>query len=439
MATPRSLRLVASAVVVAAVCLMIGGSTLLLGVCGPFNDFSDATFCPFVLEILYLGITTGTTPTTFDPASSANRLQMAAFLSRTVDSVLKRGGRRASLNQFSTPQNATVLGLVTVPPFPRLLRSDGADVWVASEGSGAGRVSRVRASDGAILQTWTSLGDAYGVLVAAGAVIVTAETNPGRLYRIDPTQAPAAPTLVASNLGGDPTSVAFDGGRVWTGNVTPGSVSIITPGSSIPWSATTVTAGLTRPWGVIFDGANMWVTDHTAGTLLKLDAAGAVLQTVTVGVFPDIPTFDGSNIEVPNLTSVTVVRVSSGAVLGTLTGIGLGPGLPAAAFDGQRILVQPGLRQRLPLEGGRLVAARLVPDGRRITALSAHAATGSSWISLNGASKIALLTRALRQLVPGSSSGPAASRRLPPPGQRSGRRSPPRTGPRACCRCRLRS
>ena len=86
--------------------VIVGGAgSVLLGVCGPFTDVTDATFCPFVLEIFTLGITTGTTPTTYDPGGNVSRLQMAAFLSRTVDGVLKRGSRRAALNQFWTPRN----------------------------------------------------------------------------------------------------------------------------------------------------------------------------------------------------------------------------------------------------------------------------------------------------------------------------------------------
>ena len=339
MPTARSLRLAANAIVLSAVCLMMGGSTILLGVCGPFTDVSDAVFCPFVLEIFYLGITTGTTATTFDPAGNVNRLQMAAFLSRTVDSVLKRGGRRAPLNQFSTPQNASALGLVTVGDLPNLLKSDGADIWVAVQG-GSGSVARVRASDGKLLATWTGTGDAYGVLVAAGSILVTGDQSPGKLYRIDPTQAPGAATLVASNLGNDPAAVTFDGSRIWTANRGgTGSVSIVTPGAAIPWTVTTVTVGFARPWGPVFDGANIWVTNHDTGTLLKLDAGGAILQTVTVGTFPDFPAFDGSNIWVPNAASLSVVRASSGTVLATLTGNGLDFGSPSVAFDGQRILV----------------------------------------------------------------------------------------------------
>src|SRR5262252_4957711 len=99
-------------VVTAAVLLGAGG--WLLGNCGPFTDVAADVFCPFVLEIFYLGITTGTTATTYDPAGNVTRLQMAAFLSRSVDALLKRGSRRAALGQFSTPKPGTVLAQTTV-------------------------------------------------------------------------------------------------------------------------------------------------------------------------------------------------------------------------------------------------------------------------------------------------------------------------------------
>jgi len=390
MPTVRSFRLAANAVVLAAVCLMIGGSTILLGVCGPFTDVSDAVFCPFVLEIFYLGITTGTTPTTFDPTGNVNRLQMAAFLSRTVDGVLKRGGRRASLNQFSTPQNDTVLGLVTVGTLPNLLKSDGADIWVAVQG-GTGSVARVRASDGKLLQTWTGAGDAYGILVAAGSILVTGDVNPGKLYRIDPAQAPGAVTVVASNVGNDPTALTFDGSRIWTANHGgTGSVSIVTPGAAIPWTVTTVTTGFSTPWGPVFDGTNIWVTNHGPGTLLKLDAAGAILQTVTVGTFPDFPAFDGTNIWVPNAASVSVVRASSGVVLATLTGNGLNVGAPAIAFDGQRILVTGQFAEVVSLwKAADLSPLGFFPTGAGSAPFGACSDGINFWISLNGSDKIA--------------------------------------------------
>src|SRR5215470_6001260 len=125
--------------------LLIGLTTALFGTCGPFTDVALDVFCPFVLEVFYTGITTGTTPTTYDPTSPVTRLQMAAFLSRTVDGVLRRGRRRSALNQNWTPQNDIVLPTTSVGLQPLLLQSDGADVWVATVNGGAG-VVRVRAS-----------------------------------------------------------------------------------------------------------------------------------------------------------------------------------------------------------------------------------------------------------------------------------------------------
>jgi len=41
-------------------------------------------------------------------------------------------------------------------------------------------------------------------------------------------------------------------------------VSIVTPGSTIPWTVTTVTAGFAQPQGILFDGSNIWLTDKLA-------------------------------------------------------------------------------------------------------------------------------------------------------------------------------
>jgi hypothetical protein len=340
MSFARPLRRILAALPVVAAVLLLGASSVLLGVCGPFTDVAADSFCPFVLEIFTLGITTGTSPTTYDPASPVSRLQMAAFLSRTVDGVLRRGSRHAAVSRFWTPQNENVIGLTTVGALPRLLRSDGADIWTAVQGPAT--VTRVRASDGKLLQTWTGVSDPFAVLVAAGLVIVTGDQDPGKLYTIDPRQPAGAATLVASNLGKQPEAITFDGARVWTANrVVPATVSIVTPGAAIPWTVTTVTTGFTRLQGAVFDGNNVWVSDSGVGKLFKLDSAGAILLTVTVGLTPLNPVFDGTNIWVPNNNpgTLSVVRAATGAVVQTLTGNGLAFGSTAAAFDGERILV----------------------------------------------------------------------------------------------------
>ena len=319
--------------------VLAGASSSLLGSCGLFTDVAADAFCPFVVEIFTLGITSGTSATTYDPAGNITRLQMAAFLSRTVDGVLKRGSRRAALQRFWNTDQIW-FGKTIIDPSPFLLASDGQDVWVACTG-GTGTVVRVRGGDSKILETWTGAFKAVGVVAANGDIFVTGEQSPdGHLYRIRPsTDVAGAVTTIATNLGGNPLGISFDGGSLLTANAS-GSVSIVGLTGVETYTVTTVTAGFSGPNGVVFDGQHTWVTDTSAGTLLKLVSPAAILQTVTVGTAPEYPAFDGANIWVPNYgsNSVTVVRASTGAVLATLTGNDLN-GPKSVAFDGERIVV----------------------------------------------------------------------------------------------------
>ena len=368
--------------------VVAGASSALLGVCGPFTDVAADAFCPLVLEIFYLGITTGTTATTYSPSDNVTRLQMAAFLSRSVDGVLRRGSRRAALNHFWTPQSELSLAMTTVGGTARQVASDGTDVWVAN---GAGTVTRVRGGDGKLLETWTGADLATGVLTAIGAVFVTGSTNPGNLYQVDPTRPAGAVTTVASNLGKAPQGIAFDGSRLWTAN--DGSVSIVTPAASLPWPVTTVSSGFAALFGMLYDGGHMWVTDITDGNLLKLNGIGGILQTVTVGSVPGFPVFDGTNIWVPNFGSntISVVRASNGTVLATLTGNGLNkPDM--AAFDGERILVtnfNAGADSVSLWKAADLSVLGAFSTGAGSLPIGACSDGAYFWITLQGTSKLA--------------------------------------------------
>ena len=308
----RPVMLIAAMIVVTAASTRLRADQT--GTCGgasitiPFDDVLPANifFCS-IAEAYFSGLTNGTTPTTYNPADPVPREQMAAFVTRTMDQSLRRGSQRAALDQFWTTQSANNLALTPLPPpisTPQLVKSDGADVWVANNGNG--RVYRVRASDGKLLETWTGADGAYGVLCAMGKVFVTGDTNPGKLYQIDPTQPAGAVTALSSSLGDDPLGIAYDGQRIWTANEGQ-SVSIITLNPTV---VTNVPSGGNLLAGVIYDGTNIWVTDESTGQLDKLDSTGAILQTVDVGTRPRFPAFDGTNIWVPNLFSntVTVVR-----------------------------------------------------------------------------------------------------------------------------------
>jgi hypothetical protein len=380
-------------VLVSAAAALLGAiATSALGSCGPFTDAAADAFCPFVLEVFTLGITTGTTATTYDPSGNVSRLQMAAFLSRSVDGVLRRGNRRAPLRQFSTPTVGALLGATPVGAGPVAVESDGTDLWVP--GLGTGSVSRVRGSDGRLLETWTGATSPVGIVVALGRVFVTAAfgNGPGKLYMIDPSQAAGAVTTVATNLGGFTEMAAFDGTHIWVANLN-NAVSIVTPAATVPWTVTNVSTGFLGPAGILYDGGNVWVTDYFAGTLLKLNAAGAVLQTVTVGGTPAIPVFDGANIWIPNPpgNSVSVVRSSNGAVLATLTGNGLNGPL-WAAFDGQRVLAVNtalGADSVSLWKAADLTAIGSFSTGAGTTPIAAASDGINFWIALQDANKLA--------------------------------------------------
>lgn len=312
-----------------------GGVTITL----PFTDVGGNLFFCEIAEAFFSGLTNGTTPTTYSPSQNVPREQMAAFITRTMDQSLKRGSRRAALQQFWSPTSPDGFGFTTVGGTPVQVACDGADLWVTDFTGGT--VSRVRASDGKLLETWTGATNAYGVVVAKGKVFVSGHTNPGKLYQIDPTQPAGMVTTLTSSLGDSPRGISFDGSRIWTANQ-GGSVSIVTLGTI---TVNTVSAGFTLPIGILYDGSNIWVTDQGVlnGGLFKLDSNGAIIQTVDAPFAPAFPVFDGTNIWVPNSGSITmtVVRASTGTVIATLFDVFIDHPI-AAAFDGERILITNG-------------------------------------------------------------------------------------------------
>jgi hypothetical protein len=373
-----------------------GGATTTV----PFTDVMNSVFFCEIAEAFFSGLTNGTTPTTYSPSDLTPREQMAAFVTRTMDQSLKRGSRRASLDQYWTPTSLDGIGFTPVSSEPRMVKSDGTDVWVASAlQDGSGTVSRVRCSDGKLLETWTGAAFSFGVLVAKGRIFVTGNDNPGKLYQIDPTQTAGVVTTLTSSLGFFPRGIAFDGARVWTANegvLQPGSVSIVTLN---PVSVTTIATGFIAPYGMLYDGSNIWVTDSGDSTLKKLDASGNILQTVSVGNEPRFPAFDGTNIWVPNVNAVTVtvVRAATGTVLATLSGNGMN-GPFAAAFDGERIMVtNNGFHAMAAMRPGPVSlwnAASLAPLGSISFGTSSFPRGVCSdglnfWIALQGTNQLA--------------------------------------------------
>ena len=97
-----------------------GGATTTL----PFTDVMGNIFFCDIAEAFFSGLTNGVTPTTYQPSATVLRDQMAAFVSRTQDSALRRGSRRAALKQWSTPSAVPMTGRTIVGDHPTLAESD---------------------------------------------------------------------------------------------------------------------------------------------------------------------------------------------------------------------------------------------------------------------------------------------------------------------------
>ena len=110
------------------------------GTCGgamtalPFTDVAGNVFFCQIAEAYFSGLTNGTTPTTYSPSNGVSREQMAAFVTRTQDSALRRGSRNAALGRWGLPTRVVVAE--SVANGARQVKSDGADLWVASEAGG---------------------------------------------------------------------------------------------------------------------------------------------------------------------------------------------------------------------------------------------------------------------------------------------------------------
>jgi hypothetical protein len=316
--------------------------------CGPFTDVTPQ-FCPYVLEMYYLGITAGTSATTYSPNNPVTRGQAAVFVSKGINQALARSSKRAALGQWwlTAPHWDAGLGIAPGLDEAQGCTCDGADVWAAD--SGQNTVVRFRASDGKIVDSWTVATRPFQVLSAMGRIFI-ADVEPGvpgSLYMIDPAQPSGDATLVAGNLGAQPQRIVFDGARLWTVNADGGaatsSLSIVTPDSGTPWPVTTVTQGFSFLEDIVWDGSSIWVTDGGAGSLLRLDANGAIVQTVPASN-PGRMVFDGTNIWVLQFhgkrtpSDILVVRAITGEIVATLSGNG--PTIAQrGAFDGRRIMI----------------------------------------------------------------------------------------------------
>lgn len=380
--------------------LIVIGSTRIdahTGFCGgamitlPFVDVpaTNIFFCS-IAAAYFSGLTNGTSATTYSPEANVTREQIAAFIARTHDSALRRGARRAALNQWWIPQNENALRLSPLDGTPQFVVCDGTDLWVAHF---TGSVWRLRANDGRFIEDWQGTPRAVGIIAAAGRIYVTGPDTPvSKVFRIDPTQPPGAAQTLTDSAGPNAQGITFDGRNIWTANIgiTIGSGSISRINISTA-AVDTFTTGFSSPIGILFDGSNLWVTDYGDDTLKRVGLDGSVVQTVPLGSNPQYPVFDGTNIWVPlnQSNSLAVVRTATGAILATLTGNGL-DGPLQAAFDGERIMVTNFNGRSVSLwKAADLTPLGFVSTGANTRPTGVCSDGLNFWITLDGPNRLA--------------------------------------------------
>ena len=212
---------------------------------------------------------------------------------------------------------------------------DGSSIWVANRASA--NIAKVRASDGAVIATYTVTGsptafafDGQNMWVASGIGCVSKlRASDGQLLGSYPT----------TRL---PVGLAFDGENIWSTHIVDDQLVKYRASDGTPLGVYTIGPG---PTEVIFDGTNLWVanTDSLNGTTVSKvrPSDGAILGTYTVPEGPAGLAFDGNYVWVASTRAnkVTKLRASDGVVIGSYPVANSPYGL---AYDGANILVTTG-------------------------------------------------------------------------------------------------
>lgn len=216
---------------------------------------------------------------------------------------------------------------------PEGMAFDGTDLWIANSADNS--VTKLRASDGAVLGTFTALGGGTvpDAVAFDGANIWVTDGNSAEVTEL---RASDGALLANEPVGNGPQGIAFDGRNVWVANNSDGTVTRLLTVS--PFTSTTFTVG-GYPYAIAIDGANIWVASSAYNVVTELRASdGEVLNTVRIGSASEGIAFDGANLWVTDFASkqVTKVRASDGTILGTYN-VGNNP--DGVAFDGANIWV----------------------------------------------------------------------------------------------------
>jgi DNA-binding beta-propeller fold protein YncE len=158
---------------------------------------------------------------------------------------------------------------------------------------GGNNVTKLRASDGKLLGTFTLASGAtpFGVVFDGANIWVANNFFGSPTANVSKLRACDGKLLGTFPVGVGPVGIAFDGANIWTANGNDGTVTKLRASDGKLLGTFPVGMG---PYGVAFDGTNIWVTLYN-NTVVKMRASdGNVLGTFPVGSSPHGLVFDGA-------------------------------------------------------------------------------------------------------------------------------------------------
>jgi len=251
---------------------------------------------------------------------------------------------------------------------PNGIAFDGENMWTANSN---GTVSKIRASDGEVLDNFKISGSSCKYLAFDGANIWITANNEmfiiraadGEVQFILSINNPQGIAFDGTNMwiafgnnrirkinislkssedfdvGQNPVQVAFDGANVWVTSSTSNFVTKLRASDGANLGSFNISGA---SFGIAFDGVNIWVTPFGGNRIKRLRASdGFLLSDILVGSVGNTLrgiVFDGANLWATNFSTNSIVklRAADGTNLGSFP---TGNAPVGAAFDGSRIWV----------------------------------------------------------------------------------------------------
>ncbi len=237
------------------------------------------------------------------------------------------------------PAAGTITQLARVAGAPCGIAYAGGFVWVGLEGTH--KLLRLDPESGELLQTIDLKGDPWDVQAGGGYVWVADRGLPGVVGYDEKTGEPG-PQVVT---GDDPCGLAYQDGHVWVALFTPHKVIRLNAAGDA--EEVREDAGTTPCWFGDGDGASLWLTDGTAGDVLRIDpATGATIATIHLGGAPRDPAVAFGALWVANGTDGVLSRISpeTNKVTGTVM---LAPGIFVVEPVGDEVWVENFARSEI--------------------------------------------------------------------------------------------